>query len=188
MRSVRGPPCTEHRRCLSSTLFNLQGTNLFICPSRFLISWVAQQLMIISHSFSFVKNFFQFFWNLFSTRTLSSSRCDGHSVYHTCLRLSRPFSTFLKSFPDLRGPTGPPLSRCFASIPNTSSKVNPFFSFFSSFFSFWQIDQNNAFFRLLRLVFLPCVVSILYIIYYIYVNTPHLHKRTPDGDSLHRRV
>ena len=28
MRSVRGPPCTEHRRLLSFTLFNLQGTNL----------------------------------------------------------------------------------------------------------------------------------------------------------------
>ena len=77
------------------TLFNLQGTRC-----------VLQRFLMISLRFPFVKNFFQKFFNLFSSplirqvlEVLSPSLSQATYLgYHTQFALSRTFSSFFELF------------------------------------------------------------------------------------------
>ena len=77
------------------TLFNLQGTRC-----------VPQRFLMISLRFPFVKNFFQKFFNFFSSslirqvlEALSPSLSQATYLgYHTQFALSRTFSSFLNLF------------------------------------------------------------------------------------------
>ena len=92
------------------TLFNLQGTRC-----------VLQRFLMISLRFPFVKNFFQKFFNLFSSplirqvlEVLSPSLSQATYLgYHTQFALSRTFSSFSNFFQvlsasDLAGKNGQP--------------------------------------------------------------------------------
>ena len=92
------------------TLFNLQGTRC-----------VLQRFLMISLRFPFVKNFFQKFFNSFSSplirrslEVLSPSLSQATYLgYHTQFALSRTFSSFLNFFQalsasDLAGKNGQP--------------------------------------------------------------------------------
>ena len=105
------------------TLFNLQGTRC-----------VPQRFLMISLRFPFVKNFFQKFFNLFSSplirqvlEVLSPSLSQATYLgYHTQFALSRTFSSFSNFFQvlsasDLAGKNGQPWLTVYVGITYLSS-------------------------------------------------------------------
>lgn len=131
------------------TLFNLQGTRC-----------VLQRFLMISLRFPFVKNFFQKFFNLFSSplirqalEVLSPSLSQATYLgYHTQFALSRTFSSFSNCFVLASATvfgfltgfclgTGP-LLKALAYIIRTSPVCQLFFTGFFLFFTFLQNRPN----------------------------------------------
>ena len=123
------------------TLFNLQGAHR---------ANLSQRVLMITHRFRFVKNFFQVFSNFFELfhsplfrGYLAPASQPTRLGYHIQFALSRAFFKFFQTFFELLTcePFGPlrfrlvlPCRRALAYISKTVPVCQHLFSFFSSFF------------------------------------------------------
>mgnify|MGYP007091077269 CR=1 FL=1 len=127
-------------KILSTSLFNLQGT--IRCFQAFFRTFRSSELLfnslfIISDCFSFVKNFFQNFFEVFEA-ILSKLKLfltavsfeTAYLLYQTEIRLSR---TFFVLFKPLFRSTAAPLSDSFNRIPQHSPSCQHKFSGFFIF-------------------------------------------------------